>query len=316
MFLTATRDSIRDLERKTRDFLAWQSIVRPAVQTLNLSDDRHALAARNLSAARDAMYAALKNAYVRILAPEQPNGGVAEFHLADHRIPPSGSGEIIENAFAVLKREELLLSAITPHALLNGVNGGIWQAQDYHIGISDLWDRLANYVHAPFRLASIEVLTDAITQGVQQSLFGYAPRPEDASGNLYPDLVLGKLTPVSESGVIIRQEMARMVLDEPVPVPPVPPVPVPPVPPVPPIPSDPEPKLPTQITAAKTLDAANHPGDLAMISSEIVRTLFAAGEGVEITIQITANNPEGFPEQTTRPAKGNSEHLGLNYKER
>ena len=322
LFLTARRDDVRDVERKTRVFLAWESIINAPVQILNLTVARRRLAKDNMDAAKNAVDAALKNAYVRILAPEQPDGGIAEFHLAEHRIPPSGSGEIIESAFAILEREELLLNAITPRSLLGGINQTIWRKEDDHIAISALWDALANYVHAPFRLADVDVLIAAITKGVEQSLIGYAPRPEDISGELYPGLVMGETTPVSQDGFIIRPEMARMVIEEREPEP----TPAPPQPPFrdptgtgpgpgPEPGSEPEPELPTQITAAKTLDDPSYITDLAMISGEIVRNLFDAGESVEITIQTTAKKPNGFSEQTTRPARENSVQLGLDYKE-
>ena len=281
-----------------------------------------------MDAAKNAVDAALKNAYVRILAPEQPDGGIAEFHLAEHRIPPSGSGEIIESAFAILEREELLLNAITPRSLLGGINQTIWRKEDDHIAISALWDALANYVHAPFRLADVDVLIKAITEGVQQSLFGYAPRPEDISGELYPDLVMGETPAASPDGFIVRPEMARMVIDErdkrkreqePPTDPPQPSGvrhPTGPTIITPPEVVVTKPELPTQITAAKTLDAPNYIADIAKISGEIVRNLFEAGEGVEVTIEITAKKPNGFPERTTRPARENSEQLGLDYKER
>ena len=328
LFLTARRDDVRDVERKTRVFLAWESIINAPVQTLNLTRARRRLATDNMDAAKNAVDAALKNAYVRILAPEQPDGGIAEFHLAEHRIPPSGSGEIIESAFAILEREELLLTSITPRSLLGGINRTIWREEHDHIAISALWDALANYVHAPFRLANVDVLIAAIAKGVEQSLFAYAPR-EDAGGELYPDLIMGETPPASQDGFIIRPEMARMVIDErdkqkqgqvqptdptqpagvrqsPGPVSPHPPKPDP----------EPEPELPTQITATKTLDDPSYITDLAMISGEIVRNLFEAGKDVEITIEITAKKPNGFPEQTTRPTRENSEQLGLDYKER
>jgi len=323
LFLTARRDDVRDVERKTRVFLAWQSIVNAPVQILNIAGARRRLATDNMNAARNAMDAALKNAYVRILAPEQPDGGIGDFELAEHRIPPSGSGEIIESAFAILEREELLLTSITPRSLLGGINQTIWLEEHDHIAISALWDSLANYVHAPFRLANIDVLIAAIAKGVEQSLFGYAPRPKDADGTHYPNLVMGETPPASQDGFIVRQEMARLVLDERKPEPrpdPTQPTDIynPPGPTIltPPEGIVPKPDLPTQITITKTLDAPNYITDLAMISGEIVRNLFAAGEGVEITIQITAKKPSGFPEQTTRPTRENSEQLGLDYKER
>ena len=326
LFLTARRDDVRDVERKTRVFLAWESIVNAPVQILNLSRARRNLATDNMGAAKNAMDAALKDAYVRILAPEQPDGGIGDFELAEHRITPSGSGEIIESAFAILEREELLLTAITPRSLLGGINQTIWLEEHDHIAISALWDSLANYVHAPFRLADVDVLIAAIAKGVEQSLFGYAPRPGYDSEDLYPGIVMGETTHVSPDGFIVRQEMARMVLDERdkqkqgQPTDPTQPTDIY-NPPGPTILTPPEvvvtkPNLPTQITITKTLDAPSYITDIAMISGEIVRNLFEAGEGVEITIEITAKKPNGFPEQTTRPTRENSEQLGLDYNEK
>ena len=327
IFLAARRDDVRDLDRKTREFLAWQSIVSPAVSALNLTDERRRQATLSMSAAKNAMDASLQNAYVHVLAPEQPDGAVAEFHLAPHRTAPSGAGEIIEAAFQLLTREELLLNAIVPRSLLNGVDGGIWRKEDDHIAISEIWNSLSQYVHAPFRLANVDVLINAITEGVQQSLFGYAPR-EGAGGELYPDLIMGGLAAVSQDGLIVRKEMARMVIDErdrqtrdqPKPTDPTQPADIndPPGPTTitPPKVDVPERKPPTRITVTKALDAANHSDALAMISREIVQILFDAGEAVDVTIEITASNPDGFPERTTRPAKGNSDLLDLKYEER
>ena len=321
LFLTARRDNIRDIERKTSEFLAWESIVNAPVQPLNLTGARRALAIGNMTDAGNAMSTALKNAYVRILAPEQPDGGVAEFELTEHGIPPSGSGEIIESAFAVIEREELILNAITPRALLGEIDRTLWREEDDHIGVSALWDSMANYVHSRFRLADMDVLTTSIAAGVREGIFGIADEYQDGDENPYPNIRMGEpAAPISPRALIVRQEMAKLAIDElnkqkreqtpdilepgPGPIPPTPPV-------VPP-----EPKLPTQITITKTLDAPNYIADIAKISGDIVRTMFDVGEGVEIQIQITAQNPKGFTEKTTRPARDNSDQIGLNYEEK
>ena len=332
LFLTAGRDAIRDLERKTRDFLAWESIITAPIQTMNLTGARRALAARNMADAKNAMDAALASAYVRILAPEQPDGGEAKFHLAEHAIPPSGSGEIIGNAFDLIEREELILPAITTRFLLSGIDGTpLWPKDDYHIGISALWDSLANYVHAPFRLADMDVLTTCIAKGVQEGAFGIADEYRDGDENPYPNIRMNEtVAPISPRALIVRPDMAKLVIDErnkrereKQPTDPT-------TQPTDRYNGDPTRRtedvendarerdlpLPTRIAVTKTLDAAGYPGELSMIGSEIIRNMFEAGSDVEVTVQITASKIEGFTEQTTRPARENSNELGLNYEEK
>ena len=324
IFLTARRDEIRDLERRTREFLAWESIAQPAVQTLNLSGDRRRLAAQNMSAAKSGMDAALKSAYVHLLAPEQPDGAVAEFHLAHHRTAPSESGEIIQAAFDTLRDEELLLNSILPAALLNGVNRTIWREDEDHIGVSALWNSLANYVHSPFRLADMDVLIDCLTRGVRQGVFGAADETEDRDGDLYPNLRIGEpIDRIPETALIVRREMANMVVEErnrrereryPDPTTPSPVV-IEEDPPDP-IPPPPQPPLPTRIEVRKTASGDIDMNAVSELQSEIVRNLTEGGGEVTVSITITASKPDGFPEQTTRPTRENSAQLGLEYDQR
>lgn len=325
VFLAARRDNMRDLDRKTREFLAWESIVSPAIQRLPLTGERRNQAVRSMDAAKSAMDAALQSTYVHILAPEQPDGAIAEFHIAHHRTAPSRSGEIIQAAFETLRDEDLLLNDMPPATLLSEIDGAVWHKDDDHIGVNALWNSLANYVHSPFRLADIDVLIDCLTEGVRDGVFGIADETEGRDGDLYPNLRIAEpIDRVAQTAIIVRQEMANMVMEErnkqagkqsetqvsdttqsetitgnteTTTITP------------------PQPPLPTRIAVSKTLDRNNYMVDIGMISGEIVRTLLEAGEGVELTIQITARKPDGFPEQTTRPTRENAAQLGLEYKE-
>ena len=322
IFLTARRDEIRDIERRTREFLAWESIAQPAVQTLNLSRERRRLAAQNMAAAKSGMDAALKSAYVHLLAPEQPDGASADFNFTPYRVADA-DGEIIENALALIEDEELLINSILPAALLNGINRTVWREGEDHIGVSALWDSLANYVHSPFRLADMDVLTACLAKGVQQGVFGVADETEDRDGNHYPNLRIGEpIDRIPETALIVRREMANMVVEERRKDQSEPPDPTPPNPdviredPTVIILTPPQPSLPTRIEVRKTASGDIDMNAVSDMQNEIVRNLTEGGGEVTVSITITARHPDGFPEQTTRPTRENSEQLGLEYEQR
>ncbi len=172
----------------------------------------------------------------------------------------------------------------------------------------------------------MDVLIDCLTAGVREGVFGVADETESRDGELYPNLRIREpIDRVSETALIVRRDMADMVKEErDKQAQPAEPQPYDPNQTQPThihgttniVPVEPQPKnLPTRIAVRKPLDRNNYMADIALISGEIVRTLLEAGEGVDLQIQITARNPDGFPEQTTRPTRENAAQLGLDYEQ-
>ncbi len=328
VFLAARRDDVRTLADRTRVFMAWDSIVNPAVQTLNLTGERRREAGANLDEAKEDMDNALANAYRHILAPEQPDGQRSEYDLIEHSVNPGG-GEIISAALSKLAEEELLLDRLAPEGLMRVIDGPVWKESEYHIGADELWRVLTSNVHVRLRLRERSVLNECIEKGVQDGVFGYAGVVEDESGNPYPDVKLGEpgaleTREAGGGGVLVRKDMAEIVIEE--------------------RRGEDGPKYEKQeganvepaakhdagdggewqetvyappstrsVTVRKTLSARGFHAELATMGEEIVRNLFQDGEDVIVSVEVVARKSDGFSEGTLRSARDNSGHLGMKY---
>ena len=323
VFLTAQRDRIRSLARTTKSFLAWDSIVHPVIQVVNLEGERGRLATRSLDTSKRDMIQALAASYTVILSPEQPDGQVGEYRMGQHFTDGASTNEIISAAFTKLKDEDIVLDVLSPSALLQAIDGSVWKDSYDHISIRTLWNIMTDNVHMPFRLLDRNVLYNCINIGVQQGLFGYDDVIQDTSNNLYPNIRLNDPTgAIDLDGVLVRKEMAELIIvdreeketsetAENVSGDPLEDSPIQDDSSTPG--TEESPARVTRLAMAKILNASDFPSDLAMISSELIRNLFDEGDDVTVRVQITATKPDGFSENTTRSVSENSDTLGVEY---
>lgn len=331
-FLAADTTRLKELEQGARDYLAWKSI-EDERETLGLDSFQHNQAKTRREQLDETVEQRIPETYVWLLIPEQPDPhGAATW--TEIRLQNQGPGPV-QDALAVraakkLRNEELLIIHMAGTRLRMELDRiPLWRGG--HVAIKQLADDFARYFYLP-RLRSPEVLITAIEQGVGQltwesETFAYADS-WDAARQSYRGLQAGQSVRVvlDAESLLVQPTVARRQFDaaQPPPQPPVvgPGDPQPPVVgpggPQPPVvgPSGPQPptpalKRPRRFYGSATL---SDPNRLASRSKEIADAIVQhltslVGTEVRVTIEISANIPDGAPEHVVRTVTENSRTL-------
>ena len=310
LFLAAKSDDLRALKSSVRTYLAWDSIVNGDRKILNLTGERLAQARASLTSARAGMESALIRAWRHALAPAQTNPQVAKYQLTVHETAADRSGEIISAALDKLVNEEALVDGMSPAALTNVLDKHVWaKSEQHHVALSDLQAMFTSYVYLP-RLRNADVLSEAVSRGVEDGAFGYADGYADASyAGLRWREPLGVL-PARGRGLLVKPEIAAELstseqsdeedvsandsgsaVDEPQP--------------------EDAPRRPVRVTASATMQDDISLDQVRKLQDAIIRSLHE--DGGEITIQITieANKAGGFSEHVERIVRENGPLLGV-----
>ena len=340
LFLTARSDDMRALERETRRFLAWNSIISGETRLLNLQGDRLGEAAEALRRADTAVSAALVRAYNRTLAPFQLNPQVAHYELTETRIEIGSEGEIFRQAFQTLQASETVNAAISPRALLRLLQEYVWSRQETptHQDKGQLWTMLTSYVYMP-RLLDESALEQCLAQGVEEGAFGLADSYDRETGS-YINLRFGPAAGTAPGGIgaiqpglIVPAAIASAQIqaereaqreregqtgvgDDPA----LPAYLLPGGYGQPGGQTDPEAppaaRRPRRLTARQRMTGSIDQNAVSDLQQEIVRNLQQAGaSSIDIEITITASHPSGFDDGATRPIRENCQQLGLEFAE-
>ena len=321
LFLTAKNDEIRALRNIVRTYLAWDSIINGERRLENLTGNRRSQAVNSLRSAERQLSETLVRAYRWAMAPSQENPQRADYGLSPFQTNPVETGDIVDSALGQLIEAETLVDEISPSALVNMLEEYVWNSVNYsdHIGVDNLWELMTRNVYL-HRLRSKNVLLKCIAQGVSEGKFGYA---EAYNSEEYKGMCFGKPMPYpsvtdSGSGVLVTPEMAQLVIEERSP-PLTPPqaggTVVPDDPPVDPHPDPTPPAGPKRIVVTKTIQNDISLDDISLLRDEIIRNLRADDGDVTVEIVITASNPEGFSQNTTRTMRENSAQLDLDFEQ-
>lgn len=323
LFLAAKSDDIRVLRHAAAMSIAWNSIVSGDRQIANLTGQRAGQARAQLDAARKNFHNLFCRAYSRALAPTQPNPKEPVYDLIELPTDAPDTGEIITAALDACIQSESLIPRISPPSLQNMLNRFVWSGdaqESYHVGINELWEmmRCQVYMH---RLSDKSTLLECFADGVRTGVFGYAASYD---GNNYigmrmdPNLTLAD---IAETGLIVRQDMAEIVIQdmteraiaETSPTPAYTAEPPEGGYPATTLIDDAPPQRPVmrRLRASKTLTGSISTDDFADIRAEIVHNLNADGAEVEVEIIVRASKPDGFSENALRAARDNSKQLGL-----
>ena len=293
------------LKRSIRPYLAWHSIINGERRIQNLKGDRRRQATASLTTSGRELGNALVKAYRWALAPKQPDPIQDDYQWIQLDTDVGQDGKIVESAFAVLVKEELLIEKVSPSKLDRTLREYVWNNTNYgnHIKINDFWDMLAKHVYLP-RLKNISVLLECIKQGVPERAFGYA-KSYDASGlhenedggkGIYAGSRFGEdlgFEMVDATGLLVNPSMVQQEVEEsteetpdPIETPSIPPDPeaVPPTPP----------QGPTHFIATQTMQGEISLDDINLLRDEIIRTMQNDGGDISITITIEARKPKGF----------------------
>ena len=317
LFLTAKNDDIRTLNNATREHLAWDSIVNGATRVESLRGDRERQARNSQREAEEAMRSRIVRAFRWALAPMQAEPSRAEYTFT--AMQTVGTGNIVDDALDKFVEEEVLVSEkIAPSVLASSVlNPYAWSTDAHkdHIDIDALWEMMTGNVYMP-RLRDKSVLEACVADGVVQGVFGYA---DAYSNGEYTNLRYNEYMSAlgSQEGLLINADMAELVKEdqrniadesaEPTPVVDKPEIQETPTPYAPP---DPKTK---GIIVKKIVTDDIDLNDISQLREEIIRNLNEAGGETTVSLTVSARNPDGFPENTVRSIRENSEQLGLDF---
>ena len=192
IFVAPDTGEWESLERETRRYLAWDSIVQEA-ESLNLDANQRREAVRGKEQSNDTLGIRLNEAYSWLLVPTQE--GTDPIVWEETRIP--GSQETaVAKAVAKVRDDAQLIAKWSPVLLKIELDNWLWKDEP-HISLKRVWECLATYLYLS-RLRDSDVLLDTVREGIKTQAFGYANNLDDtgrynglqlgsAGGSLYLD---------------------------------------------------------------------------------------------------------------------------------
>jgi predicted AAA+ superfamily ATPase len=322
VFLAVDKARLADLDEAARRYLAWQSIVDEA-KTLDLTPHQGKQAETQRDNADNAVKARLPESYQWLLSPQQltPQDAVS---WNAHRL--TGQEPLAVRASKKLRNEEALLTKFAATRLRHELDKvPLWRGQ--HVEIKLLTEDFSRYLYLP-RLRDTAVLIEAIRDGLSfttwdKETFAFA-ESYDEKAKRYAGLRGGQHINVPDDGLfgmLVKPDIAAaqiLAATPPTPTPAVPsgggvgsPTPTPPQPGGSnPAPSGGQPAKPKRFYATVKIDATRMDRDVGQISREVVQHLVGQlMSDVEVTIEIQATVPDGFPEKTVRTISENCRTL-------
>jgi uncharacterized protein len=345
IFLAPDASSVERLMDHVRTLLAWKSIISDVEQSklvLDVLQVKQAQAAQE--SASSTVNRTISECYQWLLCPVQHpgrNGGVGKVEWEAIRLGTGAANMSVEIEKRLVE-EEMLLKAWSPIHLDGMLRQWFWKEGVTEVNTQDLWRKMCDYLYLP-RLLDSSILKAVIANGTASGdYFGYADGKE---GDEYKGFKLKEptLCVIDQSSLVIAIETARAYkASKSTPQPPVGPQVDPPVgyPDVPGSPDDiegdtkgengnPPPKGKTTIPPGRTKPVARKKrfyatttldplaGRMAYdeIQKEILNLLSAPGTTMRVRLDIEAEAPEGFDENTQRAVRENCGTLNFTQAE-
>lgn len=196
------------LQRETRRYLAWDSIVQE-VEALNLDANQRREATRGKEQNNDTVGIRLNEAYSWLLVPTQEGTDPITWE----HIPIPGSQETaVAKAVAKVRDDAQLIPEWSPVLLKMELDNWLWK-EESHISLKRVWECLATYLYLS-RLRDSDVLLATIQEGIKTKAFGYANNIDDtgrynglqfgnASGSIY----------LEEPSVLVKPDVAAKQIE-------------------------------------------------------------------------------------------------------
>ena len=196
------------LERETRRYLAWDSIVQEA-DALNLDPNQQREAARGKEQSTETVEMRLNEAYSWLLVPTQE--GTDPVVWEKTRI--SGSDEnAVAKAVEKVRNDQQLIIKWSPVLLKMELDNWLWKDKS-HISLKRVWECLATYLYLS-RLSDSEILLDTVREGIKTQTFGYANSIDDTGR--YNGLQFGSTDGsiyLEEPSVLVKPDVASKQLE-------------------------------------------------------------------------------------------------------
>lgn len=312
VFLAPDKQRLEELDTAVRAKIAWASIVDDP-EGLDLSASQVKQAKTKLAEMESTVAGRLKETWIWMLAPEQPDPR-GETEWSPTRL--QGQDGLVQRASKKLVQSEGLITKLGPGRLQMSLNNHLW-GDDDHINTKKLWEYLASYIYLP-RLRDSTVLSNAIQDGIGRltcDFFGYADRYDERLKRYIGLISVGGGSVVIDGdSVVIKPEVAVAQPDPEKPdTPPIGPGgddtggggidhPTP----------DPDEKLPVRFYGSVELDSDRIGRNAGRIAEEVIQHLSTlSGAKVTVTMEIEVEVPEGVPEDDCRVVSENAQTLNF-----
>ncbi len=198
------------LDKETRRYLAWNSIVQDA-EALNLDANQRREASEGKNQCNETVGMRLNDAYRWLLVPIQEGTEPVEWEIV--RI--SGTEENpVTKVVKKVRSDEQLITKWSPALLQMELNRWLWKEGEPHVSLKHVWDCLATYLYMP-RLRDADVLLDTVKEGLKTTeWFGYADSVGD--DGKYKGLQFGRVSSsiyINEASVLIKPDVAAAQLE-------------------------------------------------------------------------------------------------------
>lgn len=209
VFAAADQRALEDVEESVRQYLAWDRIVDHSDQMdLKASDIK--MARRERDRAEEVTSRKILESYAWALVPKQTAG---ENSVGWEALPVSGDTPVAEKVYNRLKRDELVVEALNPALLKDGIEKWLWK-DGPHVKVEEIWDLCTKYLYF-YRLSASRVLQESIQGGVETAEFGYANSiKDDGSYSEIKFRVKGATTYLDAKSVLIKSEVAHELLKQ------------------------------------------------------------------------------------------------------
>jgi hypothetical protein len=320
VFLAPDAKKLKDLEEAVRSHMAWKSILHEE-EALNLTNFAKRQAQAKASEAEKAIEARIPEAWIWCLVPDQQDAA-APMEWQETRL--QGQGPLPERVTKKLEFDEQLFTVIGPARLKLELDRYIWKDKP-HVSLKQLWTYAASYLYLP-RLRGAQVLTKCVWEAINGMYcedLGYAEKWDEASGRyLGLKTTGGGSVTMTDDAVVIRPEVANEYSERraaaagsdvsgstttgtghpsPARTPGHGPGPGP----------TPEPTgLPRRFHGTVQLDPVRVGRDAGKIATEVIEHLETLkGAKVRVTLEITAEIPNGAPDNIQRTVTENAATL-------
>jgi predicted AAA+ superfamily ATPase len=310
VFTAAAANRLSELRTATRSYLAWCSIVDDSV-ALDLTEHQKRQASSKVTEVSQQVDSLIAETFTLVLTPSQEPG---TSEIKWHTTKATTQGHIGARVSKKLATEEKLIAQYGGVRVKMDVDRYDLWSDRADISVGHLWATYARYPHMP-RLASLRVLNGAVSDGTsnlnwQAETFGYA---EAHDGESWVGMTTGAHVAPSVSGLLVHPDFVPTKEDDetagddgighgdngdgngkggadgasgsggeggP---------------------------SKTQFYAQFDLDPVRGIKQLGEILEHVTRRL---GAGVELHLEVRAENPDGFDDTTQRIVSENANNLG------
>jgi hypothetical protein len=161
-FVAPDAGLLPSLQKAVSDLLAWESIKTDSTR-LNLDAAQNAETASNISRCNETVNSRLKEVYCWLLVPSIDSGADMKTIIWDtDRLV--GVEPVVSKAASKMIQNEQIITKWAPSLLKMELDNLLWKDDD-HIQVKKLWEYLTTYCYLP-RLANFSVLENTIRAGV------------------------------------------------------------------------------------------------------------------------------------------------------